>query len=129
MQRRLRFISLQRPRDYPFEFCFLRSAHRFFIASAIRLRPSGLSLRLFRGDGVVEGAFLLPLGRPRPAGAAVPASSARGCCNFDIWAAISTIMRLTSTCYLHGHRQVELLDLILSCPILTIQNEITLRKS
>src|ERR1700733_3099174 len=105
MQRRLRFISLQRPRDYPFAFCFLRSAQRFFIASAMRLRPSGLSLRLRAGAaGVAATAlFLVPFGRPRPlraAGAVVPASKARACCNFDIWASISVIIRLTSTCYL-----------------------------
>jgi hypothetical protein len=29
-----------------FEACFLRSAQRRFMASAMRLRPSGLSLRL-----------------------------------------------------------------------------------
>jgi hypothetical protein len=62
------------------------------MASAMRFRPSGLSLR-FRGDlvaGVTEAtafaaAFLLPLGRPGPErGEVVPASSARACCNFDI---------------------------------------------
>jgi len=57
---------------------FLRSAHRFFIASAIRLRPSGLSFRLC---GAADLAFLLPLGRPGPlpAFAVVPASSSRAC--------------------------------------------------
>ncbi len=49
---------------------FRRSAHRRFIASAIRLRPSGLRLRL-RGAGfdifttADFAAFVLPLGRPR----------------------------------------------------------------
>jgi hypothetical protein len=103
--RRLRFIFMQRSRNYPFEFCFLRSAQRFFMASAIRLRPSGLSLRL-RVDvvaGATAAAFLLPLGRPGPLRLAVegtPDSSARACCSFDIWSSISAMMRLTSTCYL-----------------------------
>lgn len=55
------------------------------MASAIRLRPSGLSLRL--RDVVDAAAFLLPFGRPRPtrvAGAVVPARSARACRNFEI---------------------------------------------
>src|ERR1700712_5563101 len=49
-----------------------RSAQRRFIASAMRLRPSGLSLRLVVvtalaafADLAAFAAFLLPLGRPR----------------------------------------------------------------
>src|ERR1700733_7477531 len=71
----------------------------------MRLRPSGLSLRLRVGAaaGAAAAGFLLPFGRPRPlraAGAVVPGSKARACCSFDIWASISAIIRLTSTCYL-----------------------------
>jgi len=99
--------------------CFLRSAQRFFIASAIRLRPSGLNLRLlFAATGAAAftvtfvaafvGRFLLPLGRPRREGALiaaltpVSARSARACCNFDICESISAMMRLTSTYCLHS---------------------------
>ncbi len=98
---------------YPFAFCFRRSAQRFFIASAMRLRPSGLSLRLrvvavfgVTVAPVALTADLRPLGRPGPFGAdsVVPASSVRACCNFDICASISAIIRLTSTCYLRWHR-------------------------
>src|SRR5262249_19607115 len=87
-----------------FETCLRRSAQRFFIASAIRLRPSGVSLR-FRLLAVLVLAvvpLVLPLGRPRPArtGWEAPARSARSCCSFSIWASISLIIRVTSTGYL-----------------------------
>jgi len=64
-----------------FAASFLRSAQRFFMASAMRLRPSALILRL-RGAALAAGlAFLLPLGRPRPllTLTAVPESSSRAC--------------------------------------------------
>ena len=77
------FMVLMRYDYLPFAAAFaanfLRSAHRRFMASAIRLRPSGLSLRL-RGVAAAF-AFLLPLGRPGPllAFTVVPASSSRAC--------------------------------------------------
>ena len=66
--------------------CFLRSAQRRFIASAMRLRPSGLILRLLGAVFAEVFAFLLPLGRPRPLPifTAVPESRSRACCSFDI---------------------------------------------
>ena len=59
---------------------FLRSAHRFFMASAMRLRPSALILRLRGAALAAVLAFLLPLGRPRPLTfTVVPESSSRAC--------------------------------------------------
>jgi hypothetical protein len=72
-----------------------RSAHRRFMASAIRLRPSGVRF-LFR-----FALFTLPLGRPRFGAAAgplvvVPVNALRACCNRAICASISESIRLTS---------------------------------
>src|ERR1700760_2818285 len=94
----------------------------------MRFRPSGLSLRL-RGV-VAEEGFLLPFGRPgaaRGAGDAVPARSARACCNCEIWASISAIMRLTSTCYLQlasVDRVAQAIPSTLDDLTTTIQNEL-----
>ena len=95
-----------------FAVSFLFSAQRRFMASAIRLRPSGLSLRLC---GVAAFAFLLPLGRPGPlpAFASIPESSSRACCSFEISASISAIIRVTSTCCLLGATENCLLGRIL----------------
>ncbi len=74
------FFSYVLDSDQLFADCLRRSAQRFFMASAIRFRPSGEMLRL---DFAV--LFLLPLGRPGPAFAmGTPASKARACCNLDI---------------------------------------------
>lgn len=74
-----------------------RSAHRRFIASAIRLRPSGLRF-LFRFAVVV--LLTLPLGRPRRGAttplAAIPVRALRACWSREISASISEIIRLTS---------------------------------
>jgi hypothetical protein len=65
-------------------FDFLRSAQRFRIASAMRLRPSAVIFRAARAGravvlaGAFLAAFLEPRGRPRLD--CVPASSARACC-------------------------------------------------
>ena len=82
-----------------------RSAQRSFIASAIALRPSGLSLRFVAFAGAFGSAaftttgfeFLLPLGRPRrplftgaaataaaAATGALPPNIALACCNSKI---------------------------------------------
>lgn len=61
-------IALQ-PTTHDFAAIFFRSTHRRFMASAMRLRPSGLSLRLLVGSAELGEAveFLLPFGRPGPA--------------------------------------------------------------
>ena len=82
--------------------CLRRSAQRRFMASAMALRPSGLSFRLLvlvavfvAGAGAAaETAFLLPLGRPRRpllTTAAAPLSSVLACCSFAISASICAI--------------------------------------
>jgi hypothetical protein len=73
-------------------FCrlLLPSAQRFFMASAIRFRPSGLSRRFvafLARDAAF--AFLLPLGLPRPGAATVVSlNNAFACCSFAISASI-----------------------------------------
>lgn len=73
---------------------FLCSAQRRLTASAMRLRPSGLSLRFFFAGFVAAGAADL-------ARDWVPASKARACCNRaisrSIWVSISEIP-MTSPC-------------------------------
>lgn len=89
-----------------FAGAFFRSAHRSFMASAMRLRPSGESLRaavFFAGSGVL--AFLLPFGRPGRRGldsASAPESRVRACCSLAIWASISAMILVTSKCHLHA---------------------------
>ena len=65
---------------YAFELCFLLSAHRRFIASAIRFLPSGVRFRL-RDVGAL---LTLPFGRPGPVrtGALALARRARACWSF-----------------------------------------------
>lgn len=73
-----------------FAEAFLRSAQRRFMASAMRFRPSGESLRLvvfFGAAGVDVAVFLLPFGRPgRRTDGSVPAPerSTLACCNLTI---------------------------------------------
>src|ERR1035437_6786633 len=102
---------------------FLFSAQRPFMASEMRLRPSGLSLRLC---SVAAFAFLLPLGRPGPlpAFAAIPESSSRACCSFEISASISAIIRVTSTCCLLGGTENCLLGRILPVPEFPYSNRL-----
>jgi hypothetical protein len=93
-----------------FAASFRRSAQRRFIASAIALRPSGLSLRLVVfaagfGSAALSSAafvFLLPFGRPRPlfAGAASaaamppPNNTAFAFCIFNISASMCAMRSL-----------------------------------
>lgn len=81
--------------------CFLRSAHRFFIASAMRLRPSGESRRLRLPAFAAGAAVLCPvadaLGRPGLRLWGSPVNSSRACCSREISASISCTSRLKST--------------------------------
>lgn len=101
------FSCLRRSEGY-FEDSFLldplpevaarRSAQRRFIASAIRLRPSGDKFRCRFVE--VEALLVLPLGLPRRGAtvplAAIPVRALRACCRREISASISEIIRLTS---------------------------------
>lgn len=79
--------------------CFLRSAQRLRMASAIRRRPSGdkrrLRLPFLAG---AEARLVEPaLGRPGPRLVAPPVNRSRACCSFEISASISCTRRLRST--------------------------------
>lgn len=77
---------------------FFRSAHRRFIASAMRFRPSG-EMPPFFATVPVLAAFLLPLGRPRFFGAGAtgtPERAERICWRRSISASSSETIRFTS---------------------------------
>lgn len=77
--------------------CFLRSAQRLRIASAIFLRPSADRRRL---RGPVEDADAVraaTLGRPGPRFDTSPVNNARACCSLAISMSISCTRRLKST--------------------------------
>ena len=92
-------------RSYFDPCCFLRSAQRFRMASAMRLRPSGERRRLVLPvlpvlvalAVEVEGLCAAAFGRPGPRFAVSPVNNARACCRRDISESISCTSRLKST--------------------------------
>jgi len=81
----LHLVSFVRPTYFEFpedlDAVLRRSAQRRFMASWMRLRPSGLNLRFLPGP-----AFLLPFGLPGPFDPMLesPESSSRACCSLSI---------------------------------------------
>ena len=88
-------------RSYFDPCCFLRSAQRFRMASAMRFRPSGdrrrLRLPVFAAGEAVFFAAAAALGRPGPRFAESPVKKARACCSREISESISFTIRLKST--------------------------------